>query len=812
MNERIRVLYAEDSRADADLTKSQLEVDAPDLDVEIVGTGQECLTRAESGAFDVLLLDNRLPDMDGLDVLKELSSKPIPLPVVVVTAVGDESLVVQVLRLGACDYVPKAGNYVKSLPTILRNAVAECHSQTQHGTATGRRQALVLYVESDEADIDLTLNPFAQAAAHLKMQTVHSSKDALSLLERGGFDLVLVDLRMPDMSALDLLREAKHRGIFVPFIVITGRGDESAAVGAVKLGAYDYILKRDNYLTQLPYAIDNAIARAQLMQVNRRLMTELAQRERAEAEEARLLAEMRDQRQRLDDIVSNVPGFIWEIEGNPAASDYRLSFVSSQIEQMLGYSIESLSAHGGWRNIVHPEDRDRVLRNNLEWFNTGKAANIQFRWIAKDGRVVWVETRGTVICDDNGKPIGLRGLTLDITASKEAEQVKAQLEDQLRQSQKLESLGRLAGGVAHDFNNLLNVVIGYASLLQSDSDVAKVHERATEILKASNRATALSRQMLAFSRKQVLQLDTTDLNTIISDLSTMLRRLIGEDVDLQILPANQLPCVMADANQIEQVIMNLVVNARDAMPNGGQLTIATKETELDEEQARSLRLSTGTYVVVTVKDTGHGMDAETQARIFEPYFTTKEPGKGTGLGLATVHGIVAQSGGTVRVESKPEVGTTFSIYLPAIKKVAPAKAAPIMLQPKSGTIGTILLAEDEESLRTLTKEVLQTDGYTVLEAANGKSALQVASLYQGTIHLLITDMVMPGMPGRDLALRIQKQYPGIKVLCITGYADPSSFAELGASILEKPFTPAALLNKVDEILAHPDEVAGSKAG
>ena len=812
MVDRIRVLYAEDSRIDADLTKTQIEIDAPNFAVEVVGTGQECLARLAEERFDVLLLDNRLPDMNGTDVLKEMSSKQILLPVVFVTSVGDEDLVVQVLRLGACDYIPKGGNYLKSLPAILRNTVTEFRSRQQHEYPAGPGQWRILYVESNELDIDLTLKHFSEAAAHLRLTTVHSSTNALTLLEKDAFDLVLSDLRMPDMNALDLLREMKHRGLMVPFIVITGRGDEGAAIAALKLGAYDYIVKRDSYLTQLPYAVENAIARSQLIQANRRLRTELEQRERTEMEKARLLTEVLNQRQRLDDIISNVPGFIWEIWGNPDATDHRIGFVSSYIEQMLGYSVEWLTTLGGWQSIVHPGDRNRVLRQSDEWYASGKGGSIQFRWIAKDGRVVWVETRSTVILDDKGKPIGMRGLTLDITASKEAELAREQLEEQLKQSQKLESLGRLAGGVAHDFNNLLNVVIGYASLLQSDPDERKLHERAAEILKASDRATSLVRQMLAFSRRQVLQLDTTDLNEIITDLSTMLRRVIGEDIELRVQTASDLPSVMADASQIEQVIMNLVVNARDAMPRGGQLTIATTTTELNEEQARSFRLASGPYVEFRVNDTGHGMDLDTQAHIFDPYFTTKERGKGTGLGLATVHGIVAQSGGAMLVQSEVGVGTTFSVYLPAIKKTAQVVTPPLVLKPKTGTAGTILLAEDEESLRTLTKEVLQSAGYTVLEAANGASALETASLHHGTVQMLITDMVMPGMHGSDLAVRIQEKYPGIRVLCITGYAEPSIVKDLGTAILEKPFTPDALLSKVDEILSHPDETPHSRAG
>ncbi len=289
MKERVRVLYAEDSPLDADLTKTHFELNAPDFELEVVDTGQACLARLGEEKYDVLLLDNHLPDMDGIDVLKELAIKEVLLPVVMVTNVGDEALVVQVLRLGAWDYVPKHGEYLRTLPTVLKNAVTEHRALQEQAHAAGLQR--ILYVENHPVDIDLTLRHFAHVAAHFNLEVARSSEHALALLQEGNFDLVLTDLRMPDMNALDLLREARHRGLAAPFVIITGKGDEGAAVAALKLGAYDYIVKRDNYLTQLPYAIDNAIARSQLAQINRRLQTELAERERAQAENARLLVE-----------------------------------------------------------------------------------------------------------------------------------------------------------------------------------------------------------------------------------------------------------------------------------------------------------------------------------------------------------------------------------------------------------------------------------------------------------------------------------------------------------------------------------------
>ena len=335
MRDIVRVLYAEDDLPDTDLTKTYFEVNAPDFELDVVPTGRQCLSMLRQGRHDVLLLDNHLPDMDGIDVLKELAAADASIPVVMVTGVGDEDLVVQVLRLGAVDYVSKQAKYLESLPAVLRRAVADHQKpgeQRRHAGTRGQRS--ILYVEHDPADIDLTLTQLATTARHLRLEVVRSSSEALKRLREDRFDLVLADLRLPDINALDLLREAKHRGLLVPFIIITGKGDEGGAVAALKLGAYDYIVKRDNYLTQLPYAIENAVDRWQLVEINRRLQTELAERARAEAENARLLLEVTGQRRRLDEIMASVPGLVWETWGHPDAADQRTAFISDHVERI----------------------------------------------------------------------------------------------------------------------------------------------------------------------------------------------------------------------------------------------------------------------------------------------------------------------------------------------------------------------------------------------------------------------------------------------------------------------------------------------
>jgi signal transduction histidine kinase len=386
-----------------------------------------------------------------------------------------------------------------------------------------------------------------------------------------------------------------------------------------------------------------------------------------------------------------------------------------------------------------------------------------------------------------------------------AERALLKSEEQLRQSQKLEAVGRLAGGIAHDFNNLLSVILSYAEMLIAD-DAFSARGRAEleEIKRAGERAADLTRQMLAFSRQQVLEPKIIDLNDILANLHKMLGRVLGEDIELKLLPARQLGLVLADPGQLEQVIMNLVVNARDAMPQGGKLTIATSNVELDQAYAgEHLGVMPGPYVLLSVSDTGVGMDKATQARIFEPFFTTKEMGKGTGLGLSTVFGIVKQSGGNLLVYSEPGLGATFKIYLPQAKGDQAAITARSAAAVTRGT-ETILLVEDEDQVRSVASGVLRRAGYHVLEARSPGEAILACEQHPVRIDLLLTDVVMPKMSGRLLAERIAAVRPGIRVLFMSGYTDDAilhhGVLDSGVAFLQKPLTPVALARKVREVL------------
>ena len=419
----------------------------------------------------------------------------------------------------------------------------------------------------------------------------------------------------------------------------------------------------------------------------------------------------------------------------------------------------------------------------------------RWRHVTRDDRRLEVEIASHTL------PFGGRPAVL-VHAHDVTEQLR--LEAQLRQAHKMEAVGRLAGGVAHDFNNLLTVILGYGNLVQNRLRAEDpVRRDVGEIVAVAERAASLTRQLLAFSRQQVLETRVIDLNAIVSDLERMLRRLIGEDVELVILPQPSLGRVSADPGQVEQVLVNLVVNARDAMPAGGRLTIRTADVSLDAAHARDhADVVPGAYVMIAVTDTGTGMSLDVASRAFEPFFTTKERGRGTGLGLATVHGIVKQSGGHLELESERGLGSTFRVYLPRVAGEPAAASAPEAARDRAAATETVLVVEDEEMIRRVVREGLERKGYRVLEAADGPAALALCGREDVPIDLMVTDVVMPWMSGPELARRVRPLRPGLRVIYVSGHADRAldGLAAGGAAFLQKPFTPEALARRVREVL------------
>ncbi|MEA1900988.1 MAG: PAS domain S-box protein [Thermodesulfobacteriota bacterium] len=504
-------------------------------------------------------------------------------------------------------------------------------------------------------------------------------------------------------------------------------------------------------------------------------------------------------------LAENTVDCIWQMN-----LDLKFTYINQAIFPFLGYTTKE------WIGSKLSEHCSSEETEKIQAIITDVSANLQnktasvfeMNFYHKNGEKIPCEVSGKAILDDAGNPIYFQGTTRNITKRKKAEEEKLKLEAQLHLAQKMEAIGKLAGGVAHDFNNILTVVMGNAglALMEIGKDDA-LRQEIEEIRKAGERAVSLTRQLLAFSRKQIVQPKILDINELLTDMEKMLGRLIGEDIEMLTIPAPALWQVEIDPGQIEQVIMNLAINAKDAMPCGGKLTIETANADLDENYSHEHGIEekkSGCYVMLAVSDTGIGMDKETHEHIFEPFFTTKKVGKGTGLGLATVYGIVKQNNGFIWVYSEPKQGATFKVYLPEVKKDADPEKKEKKPVVKLAGSETVLIVEDDGLLRNLAQNTLQRYGYKVLDAENGENAIRICKEYDGRIDLMITDVVMPKIGGREAAKRLLPLYPQMKVIYMSGYTDDAivhhGVLEPGLNFLEKPFTPKGLTLKVREVL------------
>jgi two-component system cell cycle sensor histidine kinase/response regulator CckA len=647
------------------------------------------------------------------------------------------------------------------------------------------------------------------------VMTARHGAEALVRARQARPDLVISDLLMPVMDGYTLLRhwKADRRLSRVPFIVYTATYTEAEDERlALALGADAFVLKPsepEDFMTRIrevqerakaapaalpnrPHEDDGVTLELYSQTLIRKLEEKSLQLEEANRslreEHAELVLRDRAIRAVSQGIVITDP----HVRGNP------IIYASPSFAKLTGYAVDEVIGRNC--NFLQGAGTDPTAVTRIrEALAAGSGCSVELLNYRKDGTPFWNSLAISPVLDEDGRLLHFVGVQTDVTERHE-------LESQLRQAQKMEAIGRLAAGVAHDFNNLLSVVLGYSVwILEQLPANDPLREDLEQVRHAGERATALVRQLLAFGRRQMVEPRVLDLGELLVGMEKMLRRLMGEGVELALLVASKLGRIRADTSQLEQIVMNLAINARDAMPSGGKLTLEVLDVELDAAYAaKHSDVSAGPYVMLSITDTGTGMSAEVRERMFEPFFTTKEQGKGTGLGLSTVFGIVKQNRAHISVYSEPGHGTTFKLYFPSVVEAA-SDAHRVAPEPaKLRGHETVLLVEDDEQVRQLLGGILRRNGYQVLEAQNGGEAFLICEQHRGTIDLLLTDVAMPRMSGKQLAERLAPLRPGLKVLFISGYADSvvasDGLLESGAAFLQKPLTPAALLRKTREVL------------
>jgi PAS domain S-box-containing protein len=760
--ERARVLLLQ-YRSDNTSVPSALlgKLAAACLSIDTEQTLSAGIKRLRQGEFDAVLLDLGIVNDEGLDALAKLVTQEPHLPVIIMGEIDEEELVARAMRLGAEDYVYPATADARSLARTVRCAIERKRSETTLRERAEKKRALLNALP----DMVFRLDPDGRFLDFVP------SQDAFPLVSPDEF----LGKTIRDVLPMDAAELAMH---FLKRTLELGERQSFEYHLTVNDSARYYEAR------QVPSGDGEVIGFVRDVTESK-----LASQARRETE-ARFRAI-------FDDAAVGIA--LVDTDGRPRESNLSL-------RKMLGYEQDEL------RNMVfteftHPDDaaKDMSLFTELV---TGRRDRYEMdkRFIHKEGRIVWGHLNVSLVRGHGDVAQHVIAMVEDITERKTASDALRVSEEQLRQAQRVEAVGRLAGGVAHDFNNLLTAMLGYTDIVLDELGPASpLRPDLLDIKKNGQRAAALTRRLLAFSRRQVLQPAVLDLNHVVAGIAKMLRRLISEDIELVTVADPTLGHVKADPGQIEQVIMNLVVNSRDAMPEGGRLTISTQNVNLDATHvSMGTFVKPGPHILLRVSDTGSGMDEETLSRIFEPFFTTKEKGKGTGLGLSTVFGIVKQSGGFVWVESKPGIGTTFDVYLPRVYEDVTKK-------PRTGSFSrpsssrdeeTILVVEDEASVRTLTRRILEKNGCRVLEARSGADGLDVSERHPGPIDLVISDVVMPELNGPEMIERIAKKRPESKFLYMSGYTEEATLSALDPEIpfLNKPFTAKELLQKVREVL------------
>jgi two-component system cell cycle sensor histidine kinase/response regulator CckA len=754
----LHVLILEDQEDDASLILRELHSAGFDAKWKRVQTESDFIANL-SPTLDIILADFSLPDFDALRALDLLRQRDVDTPVIIISGNIGEDLAVHALQQGAHDYLLK--DRLGRLGPAIRQAL---ESKKMHG-------------ERRHADEQLRIQSQALAAAANGILITDKQGNIVwanpAFTELTGYELHEIRGKNPRF-----LKSKQHQPAFYEELwraILSGKVWKGEIVNRRKDGT---LYMAEQTITPVRDATGDVLRFVAIQQ-------DIGERKRTEES-------LRETNEQLQSLVRAAPlGIIIlslearVLQWNPAA------------ERIFGWSEAEVVGHP---LPTVPADERKAFDKTLESDWKGHPqSNFKARRLRKDGTLVDVSLWTAPLRDRQGRIVASLRLLADMS-----EHIR--LEEQFRQAQKMEAVGRLAGGVAHDFNNILTVIEGFCDVaLEGVRQGDPVVSDLAEIKKASDRAASLTRQLLALSRRQILSPKVLDLNSLIREMEKMLRRILGEDVDLRIALQEHLSPIEADPGQLEQILLNLAVNARDAMPGGGQLIIETKDATLDPAYAQlHLDAIPGDYVMLAVSDSGIGMDEATKSHLFEPFFTTKAEGKGTGLGLATVYGIVKQSRGTIAVYSEPGRGTCCKIYFPryessgVAKKPEPARPAVV------GGSETILLAEDEETLRGLAERVLVKSGYRVLSAGDGAEAMKLVEIHDGPIHLLLTDVVMPKAGGRQVAEMAARKFPEIKVLYISGYTDDAvvlnGVIDAEVAFLQKPFSPDALVRKVRGVL------------
>lgn len=770
MREILRILHLEDDRIHANLARALLEEDGIVCDTERVETEADFVAALDAGQIDLVLADFTLPEFDGMAALGMVRARFPDLPFIFITGTMGEEVAIDTLKRGATDYILK--NRLSRLVPAVRRALAEARERSE-------RKAAEEALRRSEEELRHSNEMFRAL--------IQSSPLAIFLLNGDG----TVKSWNPAAEQVFGWSEAEVLGRLLP-IAPENRLEEFGLICNRILRGQTVVRKELQRLRKDGSLIDISLHAAPVCNATGKafsilsMVSDITERKRVERE---LQQSEQKFRTAFEDAAVGMC---------LTGMDHRFMVVNRSLCTMLGYSMEELTAMD-WIEITHPHDRDKCRTwSDSILSGENRVPSMEKRYLHKDGRLVWGLVTKVLFRDDDGTPLYFINQVQDITELKN-------LENQLRHAQKMEALGTLTGGIAHDFNNILTAIIGYGSLLETNLEGnGALHKFVEHILTAADRAASLTQSLLAFGRKQNIEQRVVDLSEIVRGVEKFLLRLLREDIELQTTVANE-PCmVLVDSCQIEQVLMNLSSNARDAMQNGGRLAVSTSMVDLDRDFVATHGYGApGRYVLLTVTDTGSGMDDQTKNRIFEPFFTTKEVGKGTGLGLSMAYGIIKQHNGYITCYSEPGSGTTFRVYLPAVDERAdPIPESDERIAP-CGT-ETILVAEDDEQVRILNHKLLESFGYTVIEARDGNDALALFHAHRVDIKLVLLDVIMPGKNGREVYEEMRKTTPDLKAIFTSGYsADIFAQWELdgdGIAFISKPVLPVELLNKIRDVL------------